>query len=588
MSTTPSPTNLLKTLLPSAPHLLKTAVWHSLGLSHESSKWDIKITMLVSTIRALLSKSTSSVSRQQRISLHDPGVKGPVWIAPVTLPAGLDDEQDDLRQLLFRAIDEMKETPDEHYTKCDLLPVEAEWTGYRANVGPDEPPPTDATPEQLYKSLCAEAASFKVILYFHGGAHYMMDPCSHRGTVSMLCKHAGGARALNVRYRLAPGNPFPAAILDSLVAYLSLLYPAPGAFHAPVDPKNIIFAGDSAGGNICFSLLALLLHLQRQASESDAPRSLYFVGHTVNLPIPLPGGVATSSPWVDFTRSCPSLTTNAHYDYLPVPSVSMSSNTPAASAPISSVPITNADAKTTTTTNTTPPPSEQQQSHKFTTTPLSTRAHRPGETLNPFPCPLWPSLAPRADLYTHGSTLTHPLVSPLILPGSAWANAPPLYFLLGEEMLSDEANCIARRCVQAGVSVRWVGYEAMPHCFGHLFMGTGIAAAVWEGAMKGWGEWCGGGVGGRPSCTGDTQDDFSSDQETKVKQEGGTWVAAKTLAESDVDVSSLAGHLSDEECWARMREEKRRRCEAYERLVEREGMKQKQKQEGGENAAAKL
>jgi hypothetical protein len=51
------------------------------------------------------------------------------------------------------------------------------------------------------------------------------------------------AKCLAIDCRLAPENPFPCAIDDSVKAYKSLLKQG-------IDPKKIVFAGDLAGGGI--------------------------------------------------------------------------------------------------------------------------------------------------------------------------------------------------------------------------------------------------------------------------------------------------------------------------------------------------
>lgn len=60
-----------------------------------------------------------------------------------------------------------------------------------------------------------------------------------------------------LEYRLAPDSPFPAAVQDALSAYLYLLNPPADSGIAPVDPKNIVIMGDSAGGgkSLYFTLL---------------------------------------------------------------------------------------------------------------------------------------------------------------------------------------------------------------------------------------------------------------------------------------------------------------------------------------------
>ena len=56
----------------------------------------------------------------------------------------------------------------------------------------------------------------------------------------------------------APQYPFPCAIQDCIAAYLYLVNPPPGSKHRPVEPKNIIIAGDSAGGGLVWALLQIL------------------------------------------------------------------------------------------------------------------------------------------------------------------------------------------------------------------------------------------------------------------------------------------------------------------------------------------
>ena len=72
-----------------------------------------------------------------------------------------------------------------------------------------------------------------------------------------------GGRCVAFRYHLAPQNPFPAALLDALVAYLTLLHPPSSAFPFPVSASSIVFVGDSAGANLALSLLQVVLFAQR-------------------------------------------------------------------------------------------------------------------------------------------------------------------------------------------------------------------------------------------------------------------------------------------------------------------------------------
>jgi epsilon-lactone hydrolase len=113
----------------------------------------------------------------------------------------------------------------------------------------------------------------KVILYAHGGG-YVSGSCNdHRTIVSKFAKQTG-ITSLTYEYRLAPENPFPAALDDSVAVYSWLL--ASG-----YKPNNILVAGESAGGGLC---LALLLALKER-----------------NIAFPV--AAVSISPWTDLSCS---------------------------------------------------------------------------------------------------------------------------------------------------------------------------------------------------------------------------------------------------------------------------------------------
>lgn len=229
------------------------------------------------------------------------------------------------------------------------------------------------------------------------------SPAASRSAIAKMAKLTGG-RCLAVQYRVAPQTPFPGAVLDLLVAYLSLLYPLPGALHAPVSPSSIVFTGESSGANLCLSLLQVLLELSRQQKTSTP--TLNWNGQQVALPVP--AGLAAICAWADLAQSLPSWTNNSDYDL-------MESGQP--------------------------------------------RASQPG-----FPtCAAWPTDPPRGDIYCDLSCLCHPLVSPCV--AKDWTGAPPLLFLCGEERVADSNKIIAQRAFSQGCSVAWEQFESMPHIF---------------------------------------------------------------------------------------------------------------------------
>ena len=123
-----------------------------------------------------------------------------------------------------------------------------------------------------------------VILYFHGGGYVSGSVAIHR----LLCfelAHVSGMRILLPEYRLAPENPFPAALEDALSAYRWLLTQG-------FKSADITIAGDSAGGGLA---LAATLAL-RDAGEA------------------LPAAVVCISPWADLKLTGDSYRTKAKAD----------------------------------------------------------------------------------------------------------------------------------------------------------------------------------------------------------------------------------------------------------------------------------
>lgn len=400
-----SPRVLLRLLFPRLPLIIKTAILNALSWSRNSSKQDLKTEVAVTLLRDITS-ARRSISFIQRFTTRDPGIKGPVLVAKVAVPPPPppQDEQGP-QDAVRRAIQELGDGS-ETYTAPDIIAVEAEWTAYREGISPNEPRP-DLPEQEHYKLLMENVSSPVTILYFHGGAYYLMDPATIRDTTTRLARMTGG-RCYSVRYRLAPQNPFPGQLVDALVAYLSLLSPPPGAFHEPVPAKNIVFAGESAGGNLSIALLQLLLTLQRIGTNT-----IKF--HDGDVPVQLPAGVAVSSPWVDITRSLPSNINNANYDYL---------------EPLGHTGLSNTE---------------------------------------PLPDALWPACPPRADIFCNASIMLHPLVSPVQACAELWRGMPPVWMCVGNEALEDEATILARRMHQGGGVVNLVRYEGMPHCFAMIF-----------------------------------------------------------------------------------------------------------------------
>jgi acetyl esterase/lipase len=158
-------------------------------------------------------------------------------------------------------------------------PEDIRWEAIEANGVPCEwNIPSDAEPGRR-------------IVYYHGGGYAIGSVQGHRG----LCSHvarATRAHVLSVDYRMAPEDPFPAAVEDAVAAYRFVI--GQGA-----DPARVALAGDSAGGGLAIAALVAL----REAGDR------------------LPGAGNGLSPWVDMTLSNASIEAVAPKDPMLSPEI---------------------------------------------------------------------------------------------------------------------------------------------------------------------------------------------------------------------------------------------------------------------------
>ncbi len=123
--------------------------------------------------------------------------------------------------------------------------------------------------------LCVNRAHMKkyVILYCHGGG-YSTGSSLYGRTLTTRLASCTSMDVLSFDYRLAPEHPYPAAIEDAMKTWNHLMMYGYGA-------RDVILAGDSAGGNLA---LALTHRLKEEGRL-------------------LPRGIVLLSPWTDLTSS---------------------------------------------------------------------------------------------------------------------------------------------------------------------------------------------------------------------------------------------------------------------------------------------
>lgn len=123
-----------------------------------------------------------------------------------------------------------------------------------------------------------------IILYCHGGG-YSTGSSLYARTLTTKLASSTSMDVLCFDYRLAPEHPYPAAMEDAMAAWNYLMLLGYGA-------RDVIVAGDSAGGNMALSLVLKLKEQKRI----------------------LPRGLVLMSPWTDLTSSGRTHRTKAELD----------------------------------------------------------------------------------------------------------------------------------------------------------------------------------------------------------------------------------------------------------------------------------
>ncbi len=124
----------------------------------------------------------------------------------------------------------------------------------------------------------------RAVMYCHGGG-YTSGNLGYSKVLASKLTQVTGFDVLSFEYSLAPEHPYPAALNDAVKVWDYLMHLGYGA-------RDIILAGDSAGGNLALALCHRLM---------SEPRML-------------PGALLLMSPWTDMTASGASYTERADID----------------------------------------------------------------------------------------------------------------------------------------------------------------------------------------------------------------------------------------------------------------------------------
>ncbi len=152
---------------------------------------------------------------------------------------------------------------------------------------PDDVEVTNVNIDEISALWCKtpEINKDKVILFLHGGA-YIAGSAKTSLYHSIYISRVSKTLLLSVNYRLAPEHPYPAALEDAVKVYKWLVE------EKDFLAKNIIVAGESAGGGLA---VALLLKLR-------------------DLGLELPAAAVLISPWADLAFTGKSFRARAKLD----------------------------------------------------------------------------------------------------------------------------------------------------------------------------------------------------------------------------------------------------------------------------------
>ncbi|KAF9133987.1 hypothetical protein BGW39_008474 [Mortierella sp. 14UC] len=270
---------LTRLLVPKVPLLVSTTLVHY-AYGPAKPSWSFRFSVTMALLRAFIAHLNEvPVSQSQIMSrMTDdkaPVPEGAIATEAIVLKHYRQQAAEILERLLsLQGIDSIKLGWDWKNDPAAAEPLLGEWT--EAKVKDD-----------IYKEG-------RTVLYLHGGGYFLGSVRTHRWATWHMARRAG-AKVFSLEYRLAPDSPFPAAVQDALSAYLYLLNPPADSGITPVDPKNIVIMGDSAGGGLTYGTMLAI----RDAG------------------LPVPAGVIGWSPWLDLLHSMPSVLLNSGSDYLP-------------------------------------------------------------------------------------------------------------------------------------------------------------------------------------------------------------------------------------------------------------------------------
>ncbi|KAK9377784.1 uncharacterized protein V1513DRAFT_371757 [Lipomyces chichibuensis] len=195
-------------ILKMAPYLMFEAVMHTVSLRNSMHGWDLRTHMMISIVRRFMYHEGKTVEEVQEGSKKGlPFQSDEVEALPFVIPVP---EQEDDVLFLERKIK----------TAIDRLTKEA---GLTEPTIPD-PAVVEVPAEWVIKKRSDKFKEFVpgdddvVVIYVHGGAHYLGSAAAHRFLTGQFAESTQAA-VLSLDYRLSPQNPVCIALWVSFQSF---------------------------------------------------------------------------------------------------------------------------------------------------------------------------------------------------------------------------------------------------------------------------------------------------------------------------------------------------------------------------------
>ncbi|KAF8897716.1 Alpha/Beta hydrolase protein [Infundibulicybe gibba] len=422
-----------------APVVIKTFFTHGIRLASrwwgkrdEEARDDLLFDQAFNIVKAFIDMGTENTIESLQAFTNTP-VPAPYWaaVSPVMVPLSLCNQAADIMIGWFGPEELDRVVGGERWWQIRSMGgVEAEWVAEREYLDSramSEDSERTADEENILRMEHLETT----MLYIHGGGYFWGSIHTHLyqiiryGSTYLLrvivFDHECSARKIKgrvfaVNYRKAPQYPWPCPLQDVIAAYLYLIRPPAGALHQPISPSKIVFAGDSAGGGICLSVLTTLR----------------------DMGLPMPAGAVLISPWVDLTHSFPSIMENTRSDIIPEYGFLAK---PSTLWPVDPLPK---EGGRVIPSQSYPEIIQSGKDVERSGDGGKSQEPNPPRILMEDPNKQPMELQAQLQVYAQNEQLVHPLVSP-VLQGSL-GNLPPLYIIAGNsEVLRDEIVYTAHR-----------------------------------------------------------------------------------------------------------------------------------------------